>query len=506
MVATRETTETQELIAPPLVTPLDDATELLHQIRVVLKRRLSFFVWQGFFEPLTAVSLSSKELILEAPTSFHKNWVLDHYMGELNSAVLEAHGHALKVVINSCADGPKKLERKPVAQKEPVVVAKTEKPVTMMEEAPQKEIPKAHVIALTSPALPEEVRSVISHGDVPSCPYTFENFVQGPSNQMCYSAALSVANDPGKTWSPLFIFGGVGLGKTHLLYAIRQHAKQKNPTLRIVYISAESWVNSYVQAVRERSFDSFRNYYRNCCDILLIDDIQFLAGKDASQDEFFHTFNCLHETKKQIVVTSDKYPHEIGGLEERLQTRLAWGLIADIRPPELETRLAILQRKSEILGLKLSSEVTHFIANNITNSVRELEGALVRLAACNSLSKDMMDVANAKEFLAPVIKKKTAEVSWKKICDIVATYYDLKSEDLLGQSRQRQVAFARQMAMACCRTLLSMSTPEIGKVFGRDHSTVISALRKIEDQKRKDVSLATVISKLEDKIVSLRQN
>lgn len=505
MVATRETTETQELIAPPLVGPLDEAAELLNEIRAVLKRRLSFFVWQGFFEPLSAVSLSSKELVLEAPTSFHRNWVLDHYMVELNSALLEAHGYAIKVTINSCADGPKKLERKVI--KEPVVV-KTEKPMPVGKEAVSSpQIPKAHVIALaTPPILADDIGAVISHADVPSCPYTFENFIQGPSNQMCYSAALSVANDPGKTWSPLFIFGGVGLGKTHLLYAIRQHAKQKNPTLRIVYISAESWVNAYVQAVRERSFDSFRNYYRNCCDILLIDDIQFLAGKDASQDEFFHTFNCLHETKKQIVVTSDKYPHEIGGLEERLQTRLAWGLIADIRPPELETRLTILQRKSELLGLKLSSEVTHFIASNITNSVRELEGALVRLAACSTLAKNTMDVAYAKELLAPVIKKKTAEVSWKKICDTVASYYDLKSEEILGQSRQRQVAFARQMAMACCRTLLSMSTPEIGKVFGRDHSTVISALRKIEGQKRKDVSLATVISKLEDKIVSLRQN
>lgn len=229
-----------------------------------------------------------------------------------------------------------------------------------------------------------------------------------------------------------------------------------------------------------------------------------MAGKDASQDEFFHTFNCLHEAKKQIVVTSDKYPHEIDGLEERLQTRLSWGLIADIRPPEIETRIAILHKKAEKLSVQLSDEVLHFLAASVTNSVRELEGALVRLTATSALSKEPLNLLQAKEILAPVIKKRTVVVSWQKVCDTVAAYYDLRSADLVGKSRQRQVAFARQMAMSLCRSMLQMSLPEIGRVFGgRDHSTVLSSLRKIEDHKRLDVSLQSVLQKLESKVASM---
>jgi chromosomal replication initiator protein len=299
----------------------------------------------------------------------------------------------------------------------------------------------------------------------------------------------------------------VGLGKTHLLHDIGLRAKETNPTLKVLYLSAEQWVNSYIQAIRERQFDSFRHRYRNGCDILLIDDIQFLAGKDASQDEFFHTFNCLHEAKKQIVVTSDKYPHEIDGLEERLQTRLSWGLIADIRPPEIETRIAILHKKSENLAVKLPADVLDFLATNVTSSVRELEGALVRLAACSTFSKDAITISQTREILAPVIKRKNIIISWQKVCDAVANYYDLRSADIVGNSRQRQVVFARQVAMALCRSMLTMSLPEIGRVFGgRDHSTVLSSLRKIDALKRVDVSMQSVLQKLEDKIAIMAKS
>lgn len=510
MVAIKETNEHLGQVAnEALLVDATEASELLNKARMILKRRLSFFVWQGFFEPLSAVSLSQNQLTLEAPTSFHRNWVIDHYMAELNSAVAESCGHEVKIEINFSNENKKQVEPKK-ASKERVKACATAPKANIqptMESASLEETPKV------APVLP-----IVTHNDdakngsvMPISPYSnlnptycFEAFVQGPSNQMGYAAAVSVADHPGAQFSPLFLFGGVGLGKTHLLHAIGLRAKEKNPTLKVVYLSAEQWVNSYIQAIRERQFDSFRNRFRFGCDILLIDDIQFLAGKDASQDEFFHTFNCLHEAKKQIVVTSDKYPHEIDGLEERLQTRLSWGLIADIRPPEIETRIAILHKKSENLSVKLTDEVIDYLATNVTSSVRELEGALVRVATCSALSKEQISLNQAKEILSPVIKRKTVVVSWQKVCDSVAAYYDLRTIDLLGQSRQKQVVFARQVAMSLCRSMLTMSLPEIGRIFGgRDHSTVLSSLRKIEDQKRIDVSIQSVLQKLECKIISL---
>jgi len=502
MVAIKETSEHLALEAPE--NSKDEATDLLNKARTILKRRLSFFVWQGFFEPLEALSLADKVLVIEAPTSFHRNWVIDHYMGELNASVAEVCGEVVRVDITFCNDTQKKLPTKKEKVKTARPVEKnTDKNIDKFENKESAhdffERDNAPIIPV-QPRVDATVLPLLSNTNL-NASYSFDAFVHGPSNQMGYAAATSVADYPGTQFSPLFLFGGVGLGKTHLLHAIGLRAKEKNPTLKVVYLSAEQWVNSYIQAIRERQFDSFRNRYRNVCDILLIDDIQFLAGKDASQDEFFHTFNCLHEAKKQIVVTSDKYPHEISGLEERLQTRLSWGLIADIRPPEIETRIAILHKKAEKLSAKFSDEVLHYLAASVTSSVRELEGALVRLAACSSFSKDAITLAQSKEILAPVLKKKTVAASWQKVCEVVASYYDLRTSDLVGQARQRQVVFARQVAMACCRSLLNMSLPEIGRVFGgRDHSTVLSSLRKIEEQKRIDVSFQSVLLRIEDKI------
>lgn len=497
MVAIKETSDHRSGASEDLLVSSAEALELLNKARALLKRRLSFFVWQGFFEPLSAVSLSQNQFILEAPTSFHRNWVIDHYMTELNAAVAESCGQDLKISINFSND-TKKIEAPKKAAKERSKVSAEKPSVTVEEEQPQQKAPILPIIHVN-----DSVDVVPTPSNL-NPTYSFDTYVQGPSNQMGFAAAISVAEHPGTQFSPLFLFGGVGLGKTHLLHAIGKRAREENPTLKVVYLSAEQWVNSYIAAIRERQFDSFRNRYRNGCDILLIDDIQFLAGKDASQDEFFHTFNCLHEAKKQIVVTSDKYPHEIGGLEERLQTRLSWGLIADIRPPEIETRIAILHKKAESLRVAISDEVLHYLAMSVTNSVRELEGALVRVAACSAISKEAISLNQAREILSPVIKKKTVVVSWQKVCGAVASYYDLRSTDLLGVSRQRQVVFARQVAMTICRSMLNMSLPEIGRVFGgRDHSTVLSSLRKIEEQKRIDVSMQSVLQKLESEITVL---
>jgi chromosomal replication initiator protein len=495
MVAIKESSEPLMLESQDDGT--DEATELLNKARTVLKRRLSFFVWQGFFEPLKALKLANRTLAIEAPTSFHRNWVIDHYMGELNAAISEVSGEDIKIDISFSNDARRKM---------PPPKAKT-KPI---KTTPEKAFEASDASSLSLMPEPEAIlRPKIEASVLPiaqahnfNTGSSFEAFVPGPSNHMAYSAALSIADFPENTqFSPLFVFGESGLGKTHLLHAIGIRAKEKDPNLRVTYLSAEQWVNLYIQAIRERQFDLFRDRYRKGCDILLIDDIQFLAGKDASQDEFFHTFNCLHEAKKQIVLTSDKYPHEISGLEERLQTRLAWGLIADIRPPEIETRIAILHKKAEKLSIVLSDEILNYLATNITSSVRELEGALVRLAACSNLGKRELSLANTKEVLGPMLRKKTLEVSWQKVSDVVADYYDLRTSDLVGQARQRQVSFARQVAMMLCRSLLGMSLPEIGRAFGgRDHSTVLSSLRKIDEQKRVDVSLQSALHKIEAKI------
>lgn len=501
MVAIKETSEHLGGAAPYNGSfPMDDPQDILDRARTILKKRLSFFVFQGFFEPLQAKSLSDGCLLLEAPTSFHRNWVMDHYMPELISAVGETFGNDLKVSIIDSIDPKtknlpqkKKLEIKKTAKEEKLKVIEINNEPA---QALYQEVRPEH-------ATVEDIMTLVGSSNL-NPRYNFEAFVPGPSNQMCYAAAMAVANQPGTQYSPLFIFGGVGLGKTHLLHAIGLKAKLRDPRLKVVYLSSEQWVNSYIQAIRERQFDSFRNRYRNGCDVLLIDDIQFLAGKDASQDEFFHTFNCLHEAKKQIVVTSDKYPHEIDGLEERLQTRLSWGLIADIRPPEMETRMAILHKKAEIIGARLDEDILNFLALSVTSSVRELEGALLRLSACSSLSQTPLTLGKAKEFLAPMLRKKLVVLSWQKICEQIAQNYGLRTSDLIGKSRQKQISFARQVAMLYCRSLLSMSLPEIGKAFGgRDHTTVLSSLRKMEDLKQKDISILSMLDRMEEKLLTM---
>lgn len=479
----------------------DQAQDLLDKVRAILKRRLSFFVWQGFFEPLSAISVDQESLILSAPTSFHRNWVTDHYMSELSSAIAESCGEVLKVEIKCSNENTNKSagqrikEKKKNAAQQALLLEDSEK--TSIEKK-ENENPKE--IISPKPIQEATIIPILPHTNLNNV-YSFESYIPGPSNQMGYAAAMSVAEHPATQFSPLFLFGGVGLGKTHLLHAIGLRAKQNNPTLKVVYLSAEQWVNSYIQAIRERQFDSFRNRFRNSCDILLIDDVQFLAGKDASQDEFFHTFNCLHEAKKQIVLSSDKYPHEINGLEERLRTRLSWGLIADIRPPEMETRVAILHKKSEKMAINLSEEVIQFLATNVTNSVRELEGALLRLASYSSLCKQEISLGQAREILAPILKPKSPELSWQKLCALVAAHFKVNPDDLQGSSRQRQISLARQVSMALCRTRLNMSLLEIGRAFGnRDHSTVVCSIKRIDQLREKDLDLANTFSKLEAKI------
>lgn len=312
--------------------------------------------------------------------------------------------------------------------------------------------------------------------------YTFETFVVGESNKFTHAAALAVAQAPAKTYNPLFIYGGVGLGKTHVMQAIGNFIVNSQQTSRVVYIPAEQFVNEFINAIKRNDRQEFQLRFRNV-DVLLIDDIHFLAGKESTQEEFFHTFNALHNAHKQIIISSDRPPKEIPTIEDRLRSRFEWGLITDIQPPDLETRVAILRKKCEEESVQLPDDVTLFIANKVRNSIRELEGALVKVAAYSSLNNESVSVEMAASVLRDFLSREDQEISIEKIIRRVADHFRVKTQDLLGSSRSRSVAMPRQIAMYLSRELTSHSFPEIGSFFGKkDHSTVMHACRKISQE------------------------
>ncbi len=331
--------------------------------------------------------------------------------------------------------------------------------------------------------------------------YTFDSFVIGNSNRFAHAASLAVAESPAKAYNPLFIYGGVGLGKTHLMHAIGHFILLANPRAKVVYVSSEKFTNELINSIKDDTNVEFRNKYRNV-DVLLIDDIQFIAGKERTQEEFFHTFNALHEANKQIILSSDRPPKEIPTLEDRLRSRFEWGLIADIQPPDFETRIAILKKKADVEKLDIPNEVMVYIASQIKSNIRELEGALIRIVAYSSLTNREISVDLASEALKDIISnKKTRQINIPYIQETVAAYYNLRVEDLKSQRRTRNVAFPRQIAMYLSRKLTDMSLPKIGEEFGgRDHTTVIHAYEKISDCLQKDESLQRTVNDLSKKI------
>ncbi|ENZ00180.1 chromosomal replication initiator protein DnaA [Clostridium thermobutyricum] len=331
--------------------------------------------------------------------------------------------------------------------------------------------------------------------------YTFDSFVIGNSNRFAHAASLAVAEAPAKAYNPLFIYGGVGLGKTHLMHAIGHYILQNNSKSKVVYVSSEKFTNELINAIKDDKNEEFRNKYRNI-DVLLIDDIQFIAGKERTQEEFFHTFNALHDANKQIILSSDRPPKEIPTLEDRLRSRFEWGLIADIQVPDFETRMAILKKKADVENLSVANEVMVYIATKIKSNIRELEGALTRIIAYSSLTNRSITVDLASEALKDIISKKQGKhVTIEIIQDIVASYFNLRIEDLKSQRRTRNVSYPRQIAMYLSRKLTDMSLPKIGEEFGgRDHTTVIHAYEKISDNLNRDESLQHTIEELTKKI------
>lgn len=327
--------------------------------------------------------------------------------------------------------------------------------------------------------------------------YRFDTFIVGPSNQLAHAGSMAVATIVGRKYNPLFIYGGVGLGKTHLVHAIGHKIRADNPEKNIVYISSEQFMNDFISCVRHQKQHEFQQRYRHNCDVLLMDDIQFIAGKDRTQDEFFHTFNSLYDQHKQIVLTCDKYPQEIDNLEERLRSRFQWGLIADIQAPEFETRVAIVKKKAEAESFNLPDDVAFYLAENIRSNVRELEGSLIRLAAQASIERRSIDIDFARHVLRSVFNISAPRTTMEDIQRAVCGYYNIRVGELKGKSRQHSVTLPRMVAMYLCRTGLGASFPEIGERFGgRDHTTVMSACRKIERVVETELAVRSAVDTL----------
>jgi chromosomal replication initiator protein len=328
--------------------------------------------------------------------------------------------------------------------------------------------------------------------------YTFETFIVGPSNQFAHAACRAVAETPSRSYNPLFIYGGVGLGKTHLMHAIGHYVLQHDSRVRLTYISSERFMNEMINAVRYERILDFRERYRSV-DVLLVDDIQFVSGKEGTQTEFFHTFNALYDAQKQIVLSSDRPPHEIPALEARLRSRFEWGLIADIQSPDLETRVAILKRKAEAEGVPLPDSVAMYMAGRIKSNIRELEGSLIRLIAYASLTGKEVSLDLTKEVLKNVLDQDVKVVTIEAIQKFVSDYYKLRVAELKSRNNSKSVAMPRQIAMYLCKTLTPASLPEIGRSFGgKHHSTVIHSIRKVEDLRKKDAEFNTVIASFLD--------
>jgi len=406
-------------------------------------------------------------VFLSVPNSFIKEWLEDHYLKVLTGALSSTSGSAVDISFIIRDDE----EHQPYISEDFVVKNETE---------------------------PETVKNVqLEQVFTPlNQKYTFDLFVSGTGNQFAHAAAMAVANNPADTYNPLFIYGGVGLGKSHLLNSIGHTIRENSPQLSVCYCSAEKFMYEMVNHLRLKKMDVFRNRFRNV-DVLLVDDIQFISGKTGTQEEFFHTFNALHDARKQIVITSDKFPREISDLEERLRSRFEWGLIADIQPPDVETKIAILKKKSEITRVFFPEDVYYFLASSDTRNIRELEGMLIRLGAFSSLQNIPVTLDMARENLKDILGDRHKEVTVELIQKTVADYFDLKLVDLKSEKRLKNIVQARQIAIWFCRDLTKSSYPDIGLKFGgKDHSTVIHSYKKIDKALATEPKLSRIMDEI----------
>ena len=461
--------------------------------------------WSGQIE---IHSLEDNLLIVHVRNGFVRDWIRETFLPPLKEETKSLAGEDLSIQIIVMPF----LTEKEVGEAQAKEIQNLQNSVPDIQEVDLKDLPYLKAKSSVSGAesiSPGDVEAPVKEGsivrnifhDTLKPKYTFANFVVGGANQFAHAAARAVAQLPGQNYNPLFLYGGVGLGKTHLLNAIGVEALKNNPKTRIIYMTSEKFMNELIYCVRFQKMGDFRKKYRDGCDILLIDDIQFIAGKERTQEEFFHTFNHLHDAQKQIVLTSDKPPRDIPDLEERLKSRFEWGLIADIQVPDLETRMAILKKKADGDGVALNNEVALFLAATFKSNVRELEGSLARVIAFASLSNAQITVDYAKDVLKNVLGPVDKVLTVEQVQKIVAEFFHIKLADLTGKRRVKTLALPRQIAMYLCRKHVKTSYPEIGAKFGgKDHSTVVHAFSKIQKVIATDQTLRGQVEHLEHTI------
>lgn len=426
----------------------------------ILRDRIESSDFDTLIGRLYPVAVRGRNLLLEAPNKPAVDLIAQRYLPMIEEVLSHAVGAPVRIV----------LQPPGAVQQELFPLAPPAAPAPLVNrKRPSSLIPK----------------------------YTFDNFVVGASNQFAHAASKAVANQPGDHYNPLFIYGGVGLGKTHLANAIGHQILDQHPTRRVVYLSSESFMNELITALRRDRMDDFKGRFRRI-DVLILDDVQFLAGRERTQEEFFHTFNSLYEAHRQIVLTSDKFPKEIPDLEERLRNRFEWGLIADIQPPDMETRVAILQKKAEAESIDLPHDVAMFLAANIDSNVRELEGSLTRLGAFASLNKCEISVEFARQVLQSILREKDSTVTIESIQKAVCEFFHVRLAELRSKKRTRTIAVPRQVAMYLCRRHTQASFPTIGERFGgRDHSTAIHAMQVIEQRVKEDPAFRAQVERIE---------
>jgi chromosomal replication initiator protein len=437
--------------------------DVLSRIETKVNRHI-FYTW---FKPTSFVGDTGSMLEILVPNAMFRDWLTKHYAGVLEEAMGEVDRKGTSIAfVTDVSEGASRM------------AAATGLATPLAADSAFEPQP--------------EIDDVPPGGLAPR--YSFDTFIVGPSNQFAHAACRAVAEAPSRSYNPLFIYGGVGLGKTHLMHAIGHYVLTHLKTLKLTYISSERFMNEMINAVRYDRVLDFRERYRSV-DVLLVDDIQFLAGKEGTQTEFFHTFNALYDSQKQIVISSDCPPHEIPQLEERLRSRFEWGLIADIQSPDLETKVAILKKKAENEGVPLPDNVAIYIAGKIKTNIRELEGSLIRLIAFASLTGREISLALAQDVLRNVLQHDERAVTIEGIQKFVSDYYQLKHGELKSRNNSKSIAMPRQIAMYLCKSLTNASLPEIGRSFGgKHHSTVIHSIRKIEDLRKRDGDFNTLIN------------
>jgi chromosomal replication initiator protein len=460
---------------------------LWNQVLDLLEVQLSRPTFEAWIKTAEPEELTPERLTIRTPHPFARNWLVKYYCRNIGDAVAQILGYTVEIeviTVQASEEGlADDLADDDDAQDAPKLPEPDLKPPAAMHVPEASNLPKNSTL---------------------NAKYVFSRFVVGSTNRMAHAAALAVAESPGREFNPLFLCGGVGLGKTHLMQAIAHYRLEIAPTAKIFYVSTEQFTNDLISAIRKDSMQSFREHYRDI-DMILVDDIQFIEGKEYTQEEFFHTFNSLYETGKQIILASDRPPAQIPRLQERLCSRFSMGLIADIQVPDLETRMAILQKKAEYENLRIPSDVLHHIAASYTSNIRELEGALVRTVAYISISGLPMTVENVAPVLNP--PKEPVEVSAELVLSVVADFLNIDLSELKGNSRRREISQARQIGMYLMRQHTSLSLPKIGEEFGgKDHSTVMYSCEKVRQLQAADADTAQLLRQLSDRIYLLAQS